>query len=1186
VIQSRRRLLVFVLSCALFAPLVAAGEAPSRPPRGQDGRMDGREIYIVELAGRPLALSQPRSERKLDTGSETSLRYVENLRRRQDETLAGIRAKLGREVAALRQYTRAFNGMALELSKEEAGLISRLPGVRRVQGDARYRLQADAGPGWIGAPGIWNGTQTGGLPGTKGDGVVIGIVDSGINMDHRSFSDVGADGHDHVNPRGAGNYVGWCDPANPKYDPALVCNDKLIGVWSFDYWDDSPEDEVGHGTQLASIAAGNLLNVPVTASLVRTISGAAPHANLIAYDVCGSYGYYCYSSDIVAAIDQALEDGVDVLNVSFAGNSTDPWSDFVAQALLGAREAGVFVASAAGNGGGYYDEGTISAPASAPWLLAVGASTHDRRFLSSFSGLSGGSTAPPFSPGLSWTAAVASAPIVLAGGTGDCDSSYPAGTFTGKIVACWSDPHTSGLTEVTVVKDAGGLGVVLMDDHTHSEDAKYPLAYGHPAVRLVESATINAFSSWLSSGSGHAGRIDATTAGINAGYADVVPAFSSRGPGWTPDIVRPDVLAPGMDILAASSDLDGDYKVVFGTSLSSALAAGAAALLIDLHPDWTPAEVQSALMTTAKATGLRDHNGSPLSKPMSIGSGRLNLGAAARAGLVLDETAAAFAAADPDSSGVPKTLNLASFADDSCVLNCSWTRTVRSTLSTATSWTASVAIPAGITATVTPSSFTLAPGGTQTIQLQLDGPPAQFGWTEGALTLTEIGAKAPPARLPIATRWVPQYGLQVNKAGTGSGRVTSSPAGIDCGPKCSALFPDETVVRLTPAADPGSAFVGWNDSWPCYGSPSYCDVEIWGGNEQATAYFDLQPADKALANRAGFRDGMNPPVDGGTWRYYYVDLPAGTGELVVDVLDLMGDVNLYVRQGSKPTWNDYNCYDWDYYGLPNRRCAITAPAAGRWWIGVNNEQTGPIQYSVRASWGSTADQALSNAVPLGDFVSSSSPGAAWKYYYVDLAGGGSELTVDLKRLSADADLFVRHGSKPDRSNYACTSAFVGTADERCMVPSPAAGRWWIAVNNFSAGTVTYDVQASWVSTGASDFYTVVPCRLVDTRQSFPMQSGQPRSFLAAGHCGIPATAKAVALNVTVVNATGSGSVTVYPSNLSVPVASAISFLPGGSRASNALVRLSTDGEGRLGVVANLGLTGQVEVILDVAGYFE
>lgn len=1189
-VQSRRLLAAALVPFFLLASQAEAGDAPARPPRG------GKEVFIVELAGPPLAryrggvpglaATHPRSrgERKLDAGSGASRRYVEHLRRRQGEALAAAGARLGRDVAALRQYTRIFNGMALELTPEEADLISRLPGVRRVQPDVRLRLQSDNGPAWIGAPGIWDGSQTGGLPGTKGEGVVIGIVDSGINMDHPSFADVGGDAYNHTNPRGAGSYVGWCDPSNPDYDPALVCNDKLIGVWSFDSWDDTPEDELGHGTQLAGVAAGNVLNAPLTASLTRTISGVAPHANLIAYDACDSYGS-CYSSDVVAAIDQAVEDGVDVLNVSFAGSSySNPWSDSVAQALLGAREAGVFVTSAAGNGGSYF--GSIVMPANAPWVMAVGASTHSRRFTSSLANLSGGVSPPATLRGVSLTDAYGPAAIVDAADYGDdsCSSAFPAGTFSGQIVYCSIYPYSSGASEAANVKAGGAGGVVLAPWYSWGADLE-PIRYALPTV-LLSGSDGDVLETWLSSGTGHAGRITATVAESSGSWADVVPGFSASGPGNPGDVLRPDVLAPGVEVLAASSDDDGDYRIRSGTSFSSAMAAGAAALLIDLHPGWTPAEVQSALMTTAQASGLRDEAGAAVTSPLRIGAGRLNLGAAARAGLVLDETAADFEAANPANGGAPQTLNLASLADDKCVLGCSWTRTVRSTLSTTSTWfLSSIATPAGTSATITPSSFTLGPGATQTIQIQLQGPASQYGWTYGSLTFTESGAQAPPVRLPIATRWVPQYGLTVSKAGNGSGRVTSSPAGIDCGPTCSAIYPDETTVLLTPTPDPGSAFVGWG-GWECYGTENPCSVEIWGGGEQVTAYFDLQPPDKALANRVGYKDGMNPPVDGGTWRFYYADLPAGTGELVVDLLDVTGEVVLYVNHASKPTWNNYSCYDWDYFGLPNRRCMITAPAGGRWWIGVNNDQTGPIQYSVRASWGSVADQALSNGIPLGDFVSSDSAGEAWKYYYVDLAGGDSELVVDLKNLSADADLFVRHAAKPDRSNYSCNSASVGTAAERCTLPSPAAGRWWIGVNNFSPGTVTYDVQASWVSTGPSDFYTVAPCRLVDTRQSYPVQSGQPRSFLAAGHCGVPATAKAVALNVTVVAATAGGSVTVYPADLSVPTASAISFVPGRSRASNALVRLSTDGEGRLGVAAIVGGAGQVHVILDVAGYFE
>lgn len=1174
--MSKRLSVLIALALSIFS--VFAGAADAAPPR-----KDGRDVYIVRLAAPPVARTLGRGgERRLDAGSPASRQAAERLLEVQAETLAAVRGRIGRDVPALHQYVHAFDGMALELTREEADRVSKMPGVAQVQRRRKIRPLSDAGPAWAGAPGIWDGSQTGGLPGTKGEGVLIGVIDSGINMDHPSFADVGGDGYNHTNPRGAGNYVGWCNPANPKYSPSYPCNDKLIGVWSYPYYESSPEDDIGHGTQVASVAAGNQLTVPLTGSLHRPISGVAPHANLISYDVCDD-DYYCYTDWAVAAVDQAVADGVDVLTLAFASDYDDPWHDDMALALLGAREAGVFVAVPGGNDGYYSDE--ITSTASSPWLLAVGSSTHNRRFNSSVTNLSGGNTTPPGTlAGVALTDAYGPAPIVDAAwySNEDCYYSFTPGSLTGKIVVCTISYYSDGWMEVANAKVAGAAGVILVDDYDYYDTVLEPVAYQSPVVRLYEDQGYP-LRNWLSSGSGHTGRISATTLDTAASNGDLVANSSSRGPGTVWSLLKPDLLAPGVEILAASSD-PRDYAVRSGTSLASAFAAGSAALLIDLHPTWTPAEVQSALLTTAKSSGLKNQDGTPTSSPFDVGSGRVDLSAAGRAGLVLDETGAHFQAADPVQGGVPSSLNLASLAADLCTLSCSWTRTVRSTLSSTSTWTVSVTAPPGTTASVVPSSFTIGAGGTQVIQITLSGPPASFGWTFGSMTLTENASQAPPARLPIATRWVAQRKLTVVKSGTGSGVVSSSPAGINCGPTCAAPFPDGTSAILSAIPAPGSAFVGWNGGY-CYSGSGSCQINFYS-DQQVTAYFDVQPPDRPLSNRTGFKDGMNPPVSEGTWRYYYFDVPAGMAEAVVDVFDLNADVTLYVRQGSKPTPSNYNCSDWDYYGMNNRRCAITNPSAGRWWIGVLNEDDGPIQYSVRASWGSGADQALANGVPLDDYVSSFQAGAAWKYYFVDLDGSSSELVVDLKNLSADADLFVRRGAKPDRSNYDCTSAGVGTAAERCTLSQPAAGRWWIAVNNFSPGTVTYTAQASWTPSAGTDFYTLEPCRLVDTRTSYPLQSGQSRSFVLSGHCGIPATAKALEVNVTVLGSTGGGYLTVYPDNLSVPVASTINFQTGVTRANSAVVRLSTDGEGRVGVYSSVTGGGVVHLLVDVSGYFE
>src|SRR5690606_13371146 len=157
-------------------------------------------------------------------------------------------------------------------------------------------------------------------------------------------------------------------PVSSNYDPTFPCNDKLIGAWNYA---DGPRDNNGHGTNVASIAAANAYSVTIfatTTQIPTTFSGVAPHANLIAYDVC--YGSYCTESGVLAALDQLVLDGVDVVNISLGMGAVNPWSNAMTLALLGVREAGVFVAIAAGNTGP--TPSTINGPANAPWVVTVG----------------------------------------------------------------------------------------------------------------------------------------------------------------------------------------------------------------------------------------------------------------------------------------------------------------------------------------------------------------------------------------------------------------------------------------------------------------------------------------------------------------------------------------------------------------------------------------------------------------------------------------------------------------------------------------------------------------------------------------------------------------------------------------------------------------------------------------------
>ncbi|TFG07929.1 hypothetical protein EU522_00270, partial [Candidatus Thorarchaeota archaeon] len=291
---------------------------------------------------------------RVDVDDSAVIAYSKYLETKQSETLNRIQLETGRVVEVQHQYTYALNGMAMVISAAEAEIISELPCVISVEIDRIYPITTDTSPDWIGATAVWDGSASGDS-GTLGEGVIIGIIDTGINMDHPSFAAVGGDGYSHTNPNGAGNYLGWCNPSNPHYDPSYQCNDKLIGAWDYAYLvgeTDGPEDNIGHGSHTASTAAGNILPDATiyapTASYTTTISGIAPHANLIAYDACFTAG--CRSTDVVAAIEQAIIDGVDVLNESI-GIGEDTFSGTKQQAYLNAVSAGIFYARSAGNSG-------------------------------------------------------------------------------------------------------------------------------------------------------------------------------------------------------------------------------------------------------------------------------------------------------------------------------------------------------------------------------------------------------------------------------------------------------------------------------------------------------------------------------------------------------------------------------------------------------------------------------------------------------------------------------------------------------------------------------------------------------------------------------------------------------------------------------------------------------------------
>lgn len=652
--------------------------------------------------------------------------------------LAQATAVLRRPAVPLLQYQHAFIGLVLELSGTEVNQIARLPQVKAVYADREHTLLTDAGPTWIGAPSIWNGSA--GLA-SQGEGVIVGVIDTGVNADHPSFADIGDDGYNHHNPWGSGQYAGVCDPSSSQYDPAFACNDKLIGAWNFA---DGPEDTHGHGSHVASIVAGNVvsgtLTLPAGFTHQDVLSGVAPHANLIIYDACTAV---CFTSSLLAAIDQAMADGVNTLVFAISGGQ-EPYHDPVELALLAANDAGIFVAAAGGT-----HASTVQHQG--PWVMTAVASTHNRTFASTLVGLASDQNTLPDISGKGLTAAYGPAPIVYAGDFGDasCALPFPPNTWTGgEIVVC--EGQAMHAMNQGANAQAGGAGGLVWVAPPAYKTVIPTAAYGLPAIHISYADGL-VLKTWLAAGQNHTAAITATVVTHNGTAADILAGFNPTTPPGR-NILKPDVVAPGVDIWAANKTTlplsPPEYAVESGSSPAAAHLAGAAVLLQAIHPDWSPDDIRSALLMTAVTTPLRQPDGFTPANPFTRGAGRLNLAAAAHAGLVLDETLANYQAA----AGNLETLNLPALVASACFQSCTWTRVWRSTLNTPITWSVTAVTPADLPLAISPAQFTIIPGGIQTVTITADVTSffAGQGWGFGEIRLTAAGQTA--LHLPVAVQ--------------------------------------------------------------------------------------------------------------------------------------------------------------------------------------------------------------------------------------------------------------------------------------------------------------------------------------------------------------------------------------------------------------------------------------------------
>ncbi|HJU38408.1 MAG TPA: S8 family serine peptidase, partial [Tahibacter sp.] len=741
--------------------------------------------YDGSLNGYP---ALPRNEsaahrERADVNSSAARAYLALLEQKQTAFLADASTSVGRPLVADVTLRHAVNAVILDLSDAEAQALRERGDVMLVEREKQLELLTDRGPAFIGAPSIWDGTATGGVA-TKGEGIVAAVLDSGINWQSPAFAATGPiDGYVHVNPLGAGNYLGLCGPNPPNADLGR-CNAKLIGMYNFTSTSAtrSATDDDGHGSHTASTVAGNHWDAPFGGGTFR-ISGVAPHANVIAYKVCvGS----CPSSAITQATNQAVADGiVDVMNFSISGGGS-PWTDANSVAFLGAHNAGIFVAASAGNSG----PAAGTSDHQEPWVQTVAASTHDR-VLGFNLDATGPGTPPantqglPLRPGAPPIQAVDfyNVPVVqspgFADGTTDGCTAFPAGTFTrpyappaDRIFADSFDPPVANPPPV------GAIAALNLNQNNSGcgSGARQAnaVAAGAVGVIFVDPFYINlgaAGNAWsmLRSHWDRIAALDPSQATVSItrpartypGTGDVVADFSSRGPRALANnqwLVKPDIAAPGVDILAAyqanvgATPNPNETALENGTSMASPHMAGSAVLLRALHPTWTPTQIKSALMLTSKTAGLVKQSGQP-ADAWDRGAGRVDLVAAAKAGLVLDETGANFLAANPATGGNVANLNLPSLASASCVGTCTFTRTVRRALTGAQTYTVTTTGFAAGTVAATPASFTIGSSGTRALTITVQSQLLPEGqWSLGEVVLTPANPAEPPLHLPVAIR--------------------------------------------------------------------------------------------------------------------------------------------------------------------------------------------------------------------------------------------------------------------------------------------------------------------------------------------------------------------------------------------------------------------------------------------------
>ncbi|XP_028776150.1 cucumisin-like isoform X2 [Neltuma alba] len=558
--------------------------------------------------------------------------------------------------SVLYYYKRSFNGFVAKLTEKEAETMSRLDGVVSVFPNRKRQLHTTRSWDFIGLPlNVQRAT-------TESD-IIVGVLDSGIWPESESFNDKG------LGPPPK-KWKGTCQSSSN-----FTCNNKIIGAkyyrsdGSFGGEEKSPRDNDGHGTHISSTVAGNPVSQASMLGLAAgTARGGAISARIAVYKVCWVDG--CYDADILAAFDDAIADGVDILSVSLGGlNDENYFRDGLAIGAFHAMRNGILTVTSAGNSGP--KPGSLAN--FSPWSISVAASTIDRKFLTKV-GLGDNRTFEGISVN-TFDLKEQQYPIIYGGDAPNTkagidglssrfcnEGSLDPNLAKGKIVLC------EGRSKAEGAFVAKAVGALTQGQNSRDSGWSFPLPASY-----IDLQDANSIFAYINSTRNPTATIFRTNE-ENDPLAPMVASFSARGPNYvSPDILKPDLVAPGVDILAgwspkgSVSEIEGDnrslqFNIISGTSMSCPHVSGAAAYIKSFHPEWSPSAIQSALMTTARPLSPRINRDAEF----AYGAGQIDPAKAVNPGLVYDASEVDFVRFLCGQGYSIKTLQLVTGDNSSC----------------------------------------------------------------------------------------------------------------------------------------------------------------------------------------------------------------------------------------------------------------------------------------------------------------------------------------------------------------------------------------------------------------------------------------------------------------------------------------------------------------------------------------